>query len=454
MTKPYTTLSGRCWRFLMFAAVMLLSTATFAQSVGISLNQARNGRYTAPISPVVWQNGNVNASQAHMVEGYSIPYRAVIENITPGTDTVRIDFEYDTRHSGANALDFLTHYDNLEPHDVWGHPEELVQPTDGYANMGDPLLIPITAPSTMAAEFFNNFVEANGEQYITIWGGTPVPGSFVYINEDPIDGATSQTSTRFQISFVADLSTVIIAWGGHIARAQDWGYGNSAGGINGSPYHTRVKGWNLGNLGNMDRSMQAAAILLLPECDFTVTEVACNNTNVTATVNDPIPGITYAWSLINSGTNASPMTGTGTSFTFNTGATGGEVTVVLTASSEFQGGPIEEVCRETVMITQLYLNLDHTDVLCEDDMDGTITATVTNGTGPYTYYLYNAPAVSATSQMVARSLSAVKAGHMVMYTSDDPFHTFTGLGIGTYEVMVVDDNGCEVSGIETIIYLD
>ena len=85
--------------------VLLLSLFGYSQSANI--DQARNGPATSPISPVNWVNGNVNASQAHMVEGYSVPYRVIMTGLTVGTP-VELDLEYDTRHSGANALDFIT----------------------------------------------------------------------------------------------------------------------------------------------------------------------------------------------------------------------------------------------------------------------------------------------------------------------------------------------------------
>ena len=39
----------------------------------------------------------------------------------------------------------------------------------------------------------------------------------------------------------------------------DWGSGNSAGGISGSPYHTRLISLD-GSGGNQDRSLSAAAV--------------------------------------------------------------------------------------------------------------------------------------------------------------------------------------------------
>jgi uncharacterized repeat protein (TIGR01451 family) len=52
----------------------------------------------------------------------------------------------------------------------------------------------------------------------------------------------------------------VLAWGGHIATRKDWGNGNSAVAISGSPYHTRLIDLD-GSGGNQDRSLSAAAVI-------------------------------------------------------------------------------------------------------------------------------------------------------------------------------------------------
>jgi hypothetical protein len=71
-----------------------------------------------------------------------------------------------------------------------------------------------------------------------------------------------QAETRISITFTATNQTAVLAWGGHIALESVWGTGQGASGVSGSPYHMRVKGWTLGNLGNQDRSLSAAAVIL------------------------------------------------------------------------------------------------------------------------------------------------------------------------------------------------
>jgi hypothetical protein len=264
-----------------------------------NIDQVRNGNPTDPANPNAWAwvNGNVNASQAHMVEDYSVPYRIVMTGLPTNGTVVTLEIQYDTKHSGAHALDFMTGYDNLENDfhsEIWGHTKEIIDPLRDVAGLvpGDARYIPIRTPNTAASTFFTNFLTRknastspvfahSGE--MTIYGATPTnnPSSsygFDYVVEESL--ALSIAVTRIKVSFIPTNATAVIAWGGHIARMQDWGAGNSAGGISGSPYHTAVWNWNLNNLGNQDRSLQAAAVIQDWHCDFTVGALNCSSGQV------------------------------------------------------------------------------------------------------------------------------------------------------------------------------
>ena len=58
-------------------------------------------------------NGNVGASQAHLVEGYSTPFR---DRDDEPSDRQPITFVlgYDIKHSDKNAYDYLTSYQRLD----------------------------------------------------------------------------------------------------------------------------------------------------------------------------------------------------------------------------------------------------------------------------------------------------------------------------------------------------
>src|SRR5207248_7629319 len=70
----------------------------------------------------------------------------------------------------------------------------------------------------------------------TLYGGT-VTSASGYTLDAPYSG---DSSTRITLTFTAVNATEVLAWGGHISTRKDWGLGNSAVAIPGSPYHTRL----------------------------------------------------------------------------------------------------------------------------------------------------------------------------------------------------------------------
>ena len=376
-SKIYTQMTKGFVLTFLFVFALLQNFTTVAQTDGLSatgligvykdappaanLDQARNGPFDGPWNPIQWVNGNVNQSQAHMVEDYSIPYRVVMTNMEDWIgQTVELILEYDTRHSGANALDFMTGYDNLEPHDIWGHPAEDIFPTEGYTGMGSPQLIPIGQPgnllpvgpgkTTLQAAWASYKARKEAIPSMSIWNANPTLNSFDYVFEQDLIG--NVTSTRVVVRFQPTAGTVILSWGGHIASAEDWGYGQSAGGISGSPYHTRLINWNINNLGNQDRSMQAAVVLLNFNCDLTVDPAVCQNELVTAQKTLPLsPMATYTWNITNGTTNATPTTGTGPTFTFNSGTQAGTLELKLTATVPYGNTTLSRACSTLVEVS-------------------------------------------------------------------------------------------------------
>src|SRR5439155_23457155 len=60
-----------------------------------NLDQCANGPLSGPVpcTGSAWQNGNLNANEAHYREGESIPFRVVLSGVSAGTHT--LDIEYD-----------------------------------------------------------------------------------------------------------------------------------------------------------------------------------------------------------------------------------------------------------------------------------------------------------------------------------------------------------------------
>ena len=102
----------------------------------------------------------------------------------------------------------------------------------------------------------NNVPSANPSlsDCIQIWNGTIT--SIVY-GPAALEAASGQRSVT--VTFTTTESTVLIAWGGHIASQIDWGVGNSASAISGSPYHMRLLTLDDTQIGNQDRSLKASA---------------------------------------------------------------------------------------------------------------------------------------------------------------------------------------------------
>ena len=304
--------------------VSLFGVSPLAKAAA-NLDQARNGTVASPTSPVDWVNGNAGASNSHYREGYSIPYRMVFTNLALGPHNVVI--EWDIRHSGKNAIDYITHFNRLNNPNhqvVFGHPAETINPAIGIAGLGAPntdTAIPAPPVSTNVGGFQQpttsfGALPAN-ERVFTIYNGT-ITGVPQYINN--ADGnlgdlSAAQSSTRLSINFNATSPTVVLAWGGHIGTQGDWGAGNSASAVSGSPYHTRLKELD-GAGGNQDRSLSAGAVVV--DCatctvDAQPTQtVQCSTTNThTSTINaggvcdTPV----HSWSITGNGTIDGPSNG-------------------------------------------------------------------------------------------------------------------------------------------------
>jgi len=161
--------------------LLLLSANTFAQNPGASLSQGENGPLSAPLDPMAWRNGNLNAQQSHYIEGHSIPYRLIMINM-PVNQEVTLTLGYDIVNGGKYALDFITDYRQLQPHGFANHPnEEEVNPLLPSILIAPTSTMPVTMPSYLAptndgisgvANARNEFLalQGAGETILSIWG--------------------------------------------------------------------------------------------------------------------------------------------------------------------------------------------------------------------------------------------------------------------------------------------
>jgi hypothetical protein len=317
-----------------------------------------------------------------------------------------------------------TRYDRINDpthNTLFGHGIETINPTTGISGLGAPTQTTIPTP---ALPFTPNV--SVSDRYMTSWNTSSVILS--YLSQGSL--TANESATALEIKFTATASNALFAWGGHIGRAIDWGVGNSAGGISGSPYHTRAIGicritgtvlcTNSGDFkgGNQDRSLSADAVCGVI-ATATTTNVSCfGGTNGTASatgLNGTIP-FSYLWST-------TPAQSTATA----TGLTAGNYTVTVTD----KGG-----CKATtsVTITQpvaaLTCSAVATNPLCNSangGTGGTITVTALGGTGAKSY--------------------AISGGNITGATTG----IFTGLTDGTYTVTTTDANGCTTTCQATIL---
>lgn len=209
------------------------------------LDQCRNGEIGSEVPCVgnAWVNGNLGPQNSHYKEGDSVPYRYKLTGLTPNVAGQTITIAYDTLHSDVHAIDYLTTYNR----------------TEGAADPCSDLLSATICsnPTTFAIPIDPNVVNNNltGVQIpgvFTIYGGT-ITSVSAYTSTPSPSGSAVETSIT--ITFTPTIENPILAVGGHIATRADWGAGNSAIAIAGSPYHMRLLDLNGGG-GNQDRSLK------------------------------------------------------------------------------------------------------------------------------------------------------------------------------------------------------
>jgi hypothetical protein len=294
-----------------FIAPLAAITPAWAAASG-NLDQCTNGQ----VSPLTlercagssvgaiagvknWVNGNSNGSKSHWREGEFISYRTKISGITAGTHTLVL--HYDTVHGGKHALDYVGSFDATETTST--------TPTAFHANNNNPCAdlvgagqmtasqcVPSspTATRTVPAASLVNCAGSAGTAPAQIAGSFKLFGpagttltAATYTAQNVVAG-TGQCSTTMSISFntptaVSTSQALVIAWGGHIASQGDWGVGNSASAISGSPYHMALDLLDGASTGAQDRALSTSAIFFTPTI---ATLLSAGTINVGGTAHD------------------------------------------------------------------------------------------------------------------------------------------------------------------------
>jgi hypothetical protein len=268
-----------------FVAVLAILTGTTYAGVALAANpaadldQCANDPAPSPrtdgcnTSASQWVNGNLNASKSLYFEGDTIPYRMRFTNLA-GLNTVvhHVIIEWDTTKGGKHAIDYLDDVDES----VNGTPA--INPCLGVStcnpasfsttNGSIPADPQVTAGATVPPAINTGAFRIYGGSITSLTSPTKVGnvtctnantgGSYCYSSGS---GFTGDKSAAIQVNFIASVASPVLAWGGHIATRANWGQGNSAGAVSGSPYHMRLIDLD-GSGGNQDRSLSADAVVL------------------------------------------------------------------------------------------------------------------------------------------------------------------------------------------------
>jgi uncharacterized repeat protein (TIGR01451 family) len=248
VARAFAGRAGRVFAATLFVLAIAMAAPMLARasSEAANIDQCRNGQFSAPVQCAgsAWVNGNLGPENSHYREGDSVPFRATLTGIDTSVTSHTLTIQYDTLQQGTHAYDYLTSYNRTET---------TADATTDVAVSGPGTCFPIPVDFSIV---FNNPDASQIPGCISIWNGTIT--NITYGTAD----ATGQRSVI--VTFTATDSTVLLAWGGHIATQVDWGAGNSAGAISGSPYHMRLLTLDDVQLGNQDRSLKASTIAPIP----------------------------------------------------------------------------------------------------------------------------------------------------------------------------------------------
>jgi hypothetical protein len=442
----------------------------FTDGESADLDQVRNGSAASPDVTNLWANGAAVESQAHYAEGMSIPYRMRLDNLIDiagkPSGQHELIISWDITKGGKHAIDYITSYNNIDypvgTHQAaFGHGPEPIDPLSGtpiVTGMGPASTYPIPAPSSAGSPVtgqptasFNSLstLSSGIQTAMTIYNGTII--NIVYVSQGSL--GTGDNSTTLKITFTTTNSSVVFAWGGHIATESDWGLGQGASGISGSPYHTSLVSLD-GSGGNQDRALAAAAVVIPPRVDINGISggpvVACPETNslvYNGTILNPnADPVTYSWSLLNNtagaiigGSSSGVMAGNiavvppltvvpmGADFT-----PGGTFNIMLTVSRgvstdiAYIGSDVYPGANVVITNLQVSAAASPSSINLLISNTSQLSTTVSGGATPYTY-----------------SWSAdVSGGSLSSHGISDPVFTATAPGIYNYIVTVTENNGC------------
>ena len=206
-----------------------------------------------------WQNGNLNGNNSTFPEGGIVPFRLAIEGVKSGKHTININ--YDFTAGGHKAYDFLATWTG------WVKPGACAKSGGGISEMCPNLPGKSSYPIPSDTFKTDGLTVSGAEEYsgvsrrMTIWGGT-----ISAISKPHHSGSTGgNSSADISVTFTSSGSSVLLAWGGHLAQSAYWnraagGSADGAGQVSGAPWHMRTLNIDGAGAKNQDRSIQPSAI--------------------------------------------------------------------------------------------------------------------------------------------------------------------------------------------------
>ena len=330
------------------AVSFLLSSSFTVYGQACQFQQGQNGGVGLPVeSPVQFERGNSNGNKSHFAEGFSVPYRIEFTTLE-ANQQYRVRIAFDVKKNGRVAFDYITGFQNLQL--SASLPPELVNPLvgTGLQNLSgiSSSFLAIPSPAYTTNTIFNSTAGNSFAQLKTTAGFNPeisLPtspfssslrdkgnmaiwnatlNSIQYVGGVDISPSTVSVAMEIVFTKANNANNVVLAWGGHIASLLDWGVGNSASSIPGSPYHMYVEtvvktsdGDVICN-GNMDCQIAADAVTPVPTCNITGPSELCSSTTLVnykavldASQNGPV---SYNWSVVDlSSSSTAQLSGSG-----------------------------------------------------------------------------------------------------------------------------------------------
>ena len=330
------------------AVSFLLSSSFTVYGQACQFQQGQNGGVGLPaVSPVEFERGNSNGNKSHFAEGFSVPYRIEFTTLE-ANQQYRVRIAFDVKKNGRVAFDYITGFQNLQL--SASLPPELVNPLvgTGLQNLSgiSSSFLAIPSPAYTTNTIFNSTAGNSFAQLKTTAGFNPeisLPtspfssslrdkgnmaiwnatlNSIQYVGGVDISPSTVSVAMEIVFTKANNANNVVLAWGGHIASLLDWGVGNSASSIPGSPYHMYVEtvvktsdGDVICN-GNMDCQIAADAVTPVPTCNITGPSELCSSTTLVnykavldASQNGPV---SYNWSVVDlSSSSTAQLSGSG-----------------------------------------------------------------------------------------------------------------------------------------------